>query len=262
MTESFGACFGRLVRRYRGIEGLTQEELAWEAFGSGDKTQVVMRGRKDGRKAREEEPCDRIGYKSRISDLERGKVPNPQESTTVDPLVIRLRIPPEEVENCRKIGAAYDALRMQARQTAAVGSIGSSEGASIASHAERTEPVSTVSPPVGPAVDSGGATLLSSETGRTEAESASDAAQTGPQVAALQLLASASPLVAPAPLEVPTRWRRTDTWRLVLAAIGVILSALALTIGRGDVFSNSVSATGNIEGSTITISGPAGPAER
>jgi hypothetical protein len=63
-------------------------------------------------------------------------------------------------------------------------------------------------------------------------------------------------------LEVPTRWRRTDTWRLVLAAIGVILSALALTIGRGDVFSNSVSATGNIEGSTITISGPARPTER
>ncbi len=72
---SFGARFGVLVKTKRGIEGLTQQALAAKAFGEENR-------------------------KSSISDLEKGKIPNPQQGT-VDALVIALEIQPEELEACR-----------------------------------------------------------------------------------------------------------------------------------------------------------------
>jgi transcriptional regulator with XRE-family HTH domain len=73
--ENFGTRFGRLVKRYRGIEGLTQQQLAVRAFDIGE------------------------GSKSRISDLESGKIPNPHQKT-VDALVVALSIPRSEVASC------------------------------------------------------------------------------------------------------------------------------------------------------------------
>jgi len=251
VSRSFGANLGWLVKTKRGYEGLSQKDLAIKAFND-------------------------VLYKARISDLENGKIANPQQKT-VDALVVALNITPGELEKCREESRAYNAVERRSSQAVAAASAAAMPQSSAtettelgiafetwpaASHAESAEPASTVPPWETPAETSAGATLSSPATGTFEVGAASEATPTASHVAALQLLANASPLVAPAPLEVPTRWRRTDTWRLVLAAIGVILSALALTIGRGDVFSNSVSATGNIEGSTITISGPARPTER
>jgi transcriptional regulator with XRE-family HTH domain len=68
---AFGESFGRLVREKRGIEGLSQEELAERAEMA----------------------------KARISDLENGKVNNPQ-ARTVDALCVALNISREERACC------------------------------------------------------------------------------------------------------------------------------------------------------------------
>jgi hypothetical protein len=49
---------------------------------------------------------------------------------------------------------------------------------------------------------------------------------------------------------------------LGLAALGMALFALALIFGHGETTTGSVTAGGNIEGSTITIGNPAPPPER
>tara|TARA_R110001599_G_scaffold182328_1_gene375299 strand:+ start:6018 stop:6596 length:579 start_codon:yes stop_codon:yes gene_type:complete len=67
----FGEAFGRLIKVKRGTEGLTQQELAVRAFGD-------------------------EGYKTRISELENGKVSNPQ-AKTIDALVVALGISEEEL---------------------------------------------------------------------------------------------------------------------------------------------------------------------
>ncbi len=68
---SFGEAFGRLIRKKRGIEGLTQQELAVTAFGDEN-------------------------YKSRISELENGRVSNPQ-AKTIDALIVALYISEDEI---------------------------------------------------------------------------------------------------------------------------------------------------------------------
>lgn len=73
---SFGARFGQLVRRYRELEEKSAKELALAAFGDEAK-------------------------RSRISELENGKVANPQ-AKTIYALCKVLGISPEEVEACRK----------------------------------------------------------------------------------------------------------------------------------------------------------------
>ncbi|MEL7468133.1 MAG: helix-turn-helix transcriptional regulator [Pseudomonadota bacterium] len=72
----FGVRFGALVRQKRGVEGLTQEALAFKAFGP-------------------------TGRKAQISDLERGKIANPQ-AKIVDPLVVALAISDAELRACRE----------------------------------------------------------------------------------------------------------------------------------------------------------------
>jgi|GEM_PF-4270133 len=74
-SESFGAQFGRLVRFRRGIEGITQQELAARAFGD-------------------------PSLKSRISALESGKIRRPQQRT-VDAISVALDIHPSEVSDLR-----------------------------------------------------------------------------------------------------------------------------------------------------------------
>lgn len=73
-AENFGSRFGRLVRERRGIEGMSLEELAYQAFGEN--------GRKGG-----------------LSDLENGKVSNPHQRT-VDRLIVALNLSPEDVARC------------------------------------------------------------------------------------------------------------------------------------------------------------------
>jgi transcriptional regulator with XRE-family HTH domain len=70
--ESFGVLFGRLIREKRGIEGLSQDALA-------GKTGLT---------------------KARISELENGKIQNPQIKT-VDALCVALNIPRNERDQCR-----------------------------------------------------------------------------------------------------------------------------------------------------------------
>ena len=70
--ESFGVLFGRLIREKRGIEGLSQDDLA----GKSGLT------------------------KARISDIETGKINNPQ-AKTVDALCVALGISREERDACR-----------------------------------------------------------------------------------------------------------------------------------------------------------------
>lgn len=72
---SFGVEFGALIRERRGIEGMTQQELAVKAFGE---------------EAR----------KSRISELENGRVENPHQKT-VDALVLALNISDDEIRQCQ-----------------------------------------------------------------------------------------------------------------------------------------------------------------
>lgn len=68
---AFGQAFGQLIRSKRGIEGLTQQALAVAAFG-------------DER------------FKTRISELENGKVGKPQ-TKTIDALVVALNISDDEL---------------------------------------------------------------------------------------------------------------------------------------------------------------------
>jgi transcriptional regulator with XRE-family HTH domain len=70
--ESFGVLFGRLIRNKRGIEGLSQDDLARQS----------------------DLP------KSRISQLETGKIDKPH-AKTVDALVAALNISKEELDACR-----------------------------------------------------------------------------------------------------------------------------------------------------------------
>jgi transcriptional regulator with XRE-family HTH domain len=67
--DSFGVLFGRLVRQKRGIEGLSQDALADAA----DLT------------------------KARISEIETGKINNPQAKTT-DALCVALNITKKELD--------------------------------------------------------------------------------------------------------------------------------------------------------------------
>ena len=73
---TFGVRFGALVRRYREAQGLSAGELAAAALGDEAK-------------------------RSRISELENGKVARPQ-AKTIDALVGYLAIPLAEVDACRK----------------------------------------------------------------------------------------------------------------------------------------------------------------
>lgn len=70
-SDSFGACLGRLVRTKRGVEGLSQDDLS----------------RLTGL------------AKARISDIENGKVANPQ-ARTVDALCVALDITAKEKTEC------------------------------------------------------------------------------------------------------------------------------------------------------------------
>lgn len=70
--ESFGVLFGRLIRDKRGIEGLSQDDLAAKSGLT----------------------------KARISEIETGKITNPQVRT-VDALCIALNILREERDACR-----------------------------------------------------------------------------------------------------------------------------------------------------------------
>ena len=80
-VTSFGVCFGRLVKHKRGVEGLTQQQLAVRAFG-------------------------KESQKNRISELERGDVDNPHQKT-VDLLVIAQRISDDELAACRNPDTAH-----------------------------------------------------------------------------------------------------------------------------------------------------------
>jgi tetratricopeptide (TPR) repeat protein len=73
-TRSFGAALGDLVRQKRRVQGLTQLQLAEDAFGTSAKVR-------------------------RISELESGSVANPHPRT-IDPIVVTLGITPEEIEEC------------------------------------------------------------------------------------------------------------------------------------------------------------------
>jgi len=72
--ESFGSTFGQLVRKKRGIEGYSQDDLV--------KSSGVA--------------------KSRISLLENGKIPNPQVRT-IDALCVALNISKDEIEDLRHL---------------------------------------------------------------------------------------------------------------------------------------------------------------
>lgn len=73
-AETFGAAVGRLIRQRRKTHGLTQIQLAEDAYGTSAKTR-------------------------RISELETGLVANPH-ATTLDPLIAVLGITTEELEAC------------------------------------------------------------------------------------------------------------------------------------------------------------------
>jgi transcriptional regulator with XRE-family HTH domain len=72
--ESFGVLFGRLIRDKRGVEGLSQDDLA-------EKSDLT---------------------KARISEIENGKIKNPQ-AKTVDALCVALNISREERDKCRVV---------------------------------------------------------------------------------------------------------------------------------------------------------------
>ena len=75
---SFGIHFGELVALHRGEQGLSQRQLAINAF-------------------------DDESRKPRISELERGKVDNPAQDI-VDALTVALNLSPEDVSACRTKG--------------------------------------------------------------------------------------------------------------------------------------------------------------
>ncbi|MCG8604015.1 helix-turn-helix domain-containing protein [bacterium] len=68
---SFGKAFGELIKRKRAAEGFTQQALAVAAFGD-------------------------ESYKTRISELENGKVSRPQ-AKTIDALIVALNISDQEM---------------------------------------------------------------------------------------------------------------------------------------------------------------------
>jgi transcriptional regulator with XRE-family HTH domain len=72
--EIFGVVFGRLIRDKRGIEQLSQDDLAGQSGLT----------------------------KARISDIENGKIKNPQ-AKTVDALCVALNISREERDACRVV---------------------------------------------------------------------------------------------------------------------------------------------------------------
>ena len=243
MTESFGVCFGRLVREKR--RGWTQEYLAEQIW------------------------CD-PSRKSLISDLERGKIDNPQQKTRAA-LIEVLGIKPEEIAACEAKGKAYEEERLRRAQEHEAASVKSTPSSPLAEATETgtasgtepdaspralDEPSSMASPPAPTPVVASRALAPSPEEA-FESGTVLEAGPPGPPAASMQLLVSAA-ASAPSAMGNPSRWRN-ETWRLVLAAIGVILSALALTLSRGDRIFNSVASQGNIAGSTITIDAPASP---
>lgn len=74
VASTFGAAFGALVKRKRRVQGLTQLQLAEDAFGTGAKVR-------------------------RISEIENGLVADPQPRT-IDPLIVALGITEEELDAC------------------------------------------------------------------------------------------------------------------------------------------------------------------
>ena len=75
-SPSFGQALGALVRQKRQVQGLTQMQLAEDAFGTSGKTR-------------------------RISELESGSVAN-THLKTIDPIIATLGITNEELEDCAK----------------------------------------------------------------------------------------------------------------------------------------------------------------
>ncbi|UWQ54725.1 helix-turn-helix domain-containing protein [Leisingera caerulea] len=78
MSSSFGKALGDLILRKRRVLGLTQTQLAEDAFGSSGKVR-------------------------RISELENGLVSNPHLKT-IDPLIVYLKITDEELDECASVG--------------------------------------------------------------------------------------------------------------------------------------------------------------
>ncbi len=69
---TFGERFGELVKRTRAVEGLSQQSLAVQVFGD-------------------------ESYKTRVSELENGKIKKPQ-AKTIDAYVVALNIPKQELD--------------------------------------------------------------------------------------------------------------------------------------------------------------------
>jgi len=78
MSSSFGKALGDLILRKRRVLGLTQTQLAEDAFGSSGKVR-------------------------RISELENGLVSNPHLKT-IDPLIVYLKITDKELDECASEG--------------------------------------------------------------------------------------------------------------------------------------------------------------
>jgi hypothetical protein len=243
MTESFGVCFGRLIREKR--RGWTQQYLAEQIWGDPSR-------------------------KSLISDLERGKIDNPQQKTRAA-LIEVLGIKPEEIAACEAIGKACEEEKLRRAQEqggAWVKSTPSSPlaGATETGNAPGTEPDASprgwgeppsIASPLAPTPLVASRASASSPEEAFERGTVLEPVPPGPPAASVQLMVSAA-ASAPSATGNPSRWR-TETWRLALAAIGVILSALALILSRGDRIYNSVASQGDIAGSTITIDAPAPP---
>ncbi|MFV1629444.1 hypothetical protein, partial [Phaeobacter sp. JH203A] len=86
--NTFGALLGQLIYAKRKALGLTQLQLAEDAFGTAGKTR-------------------------RISELESGQVANPH-AKTIDPIIITLGISEEEVERCAKIALSEPDAKINA----------------------------------------------------------------------------------------------------------------------------------------------------
>jgi transcriptional regulator with XRE-family HTH domain len=74
--QTFGQALGELILQRRRALGLTQTQLAEDAYGTSTKTR-------------------------RISELESGLVANPHLKT-IDPIIVALKIPQAEIEECAK----------------------------------------------------------------------------------------------------------------------------------------------------------------
>lgn len=81
--QTYGQALGALILQKRRAAGLTQTQLAEEAYLSAAKTR-------------------------RISELESGKVANPH-AATIDPIIVALKITDEEVEACAKQASSLPA---------------------------------------------------------------------------------------------------------------------------------------------------------